>query len=455
MISSQRDAFKPLTNQNTEDNYRQADILLWHSEGEVVRRIEAKMKHVYDSFTFHINIKWDLTPIDKELVYQPMQETLRNFKIEFTPDEGEKIILFDNDHEIDDNDETQNLMYRAEDGTYRYLLTSGQGGKITWQYTYRHITFRGERIIPAKSLGKRYIHHEKADMGELPGPHMQISDFYCSKDTLGENIGYVFPWDAAFRINETDENYEKPFAGHHCIGLVVGVGKHENDISDYTQSRIPDINGYVMALTDTSDELAWATTNSTGVKKFVGTISYLVPTPSGGIINKAFVDWSGFYNFCKIKEFVEANKSTVKLTDFPAAYACETYGDDYGLSAPDNTVGWFLPTIGMYEIFLKGLTDKIETTGLFYEKGKLWEERFDTIKEYLRFDTLYPTDIYAASIKGYDSQYRYWPSNEHATAVSQGLVVNSLGVNQVNKYNKNSIFNNVNYSFTVRPFLAF
>lgn len=152
---------------------------------------------------------------------------------------------------------------------------------------------------------------------------------------------------------------------------------------------------------------------------------------------------------------MKANEDTVKLTDFPAAYACETYGDDCGLSAPDNTVGWFLPTIGMYEIFLKGLTDKIETTGLFYEKGKLWEERFDTIKEYLRFDTLYPTDIYAASIKGYDSQYRYWPSNESANLANQGLVVNSLGVNQVNKYNKNSIFNNVNYSFTVRPFLAF
>lgn len=144
-----KDVFKPLTTQNTEDNYRQADILMWTSDGEALRHIEADMEHVYNSFTFRIDIKWELVPTGEELVYQPMQETLKNFTIEFTPHGGEKIILFDNDIEIDNDDETRNLIYRDEDGSYRYLVTSEQGGKITWQYTYRNITFRGERDIKA------------------------------------------------------------------------------------------------------------------------------------------------------------------------------------------------------------------------------------------------------------------------------------------------------------------
>lgn len=165
-----KDVFKPMTIQTSEDDYRQADILVWTSEGKAIRHIIAPMQHIYDSFTFLINIKWTLDPIKEEIAYQPMQETLKNFKIVFIPSDQEKnsTILFDND------DATKNIMYRDKDGCYRYLLTSGEKGTIAWQYTYRNVTFRGVRDIDAGTSGRRYVNHETADMGKLPGPNMQI-----------------------------------------------------------------------------------------------------------------------------------------------------------------------------------------------------------------------------------------------------------------------------------------
>lgn len=223
-----KNVFEPQNYQTTELLYRKADILVWTSEGKAIHNIKAEMKHVYDSFSFRIDIKWDLVPIAEEVVYEPMRETLKDFKIEFIPDENpsDKITLFDSE-----DDESNNRIYLDNDGYYRYLMSRGQKGTISWHYTYRYITFSGKRKIDTNYSGRRYVNYETADMGELPGPNMQVSDFYCSRG----NTGYVFPWDAAFRIDETIDYKKIPFANHHCIGLVIRLGQHINDISDYTQ----------------------------------------------------------------------------------------------------------------------------------------------------------------------------------------------------------------------------
>lgn len=428
--------------------------MVWTSTAD--RSINAELKHVYDSFSFCINLKWTLVTIrKKELTYLPMQETLKNFKIEFTSDEGEKIILFDNALEIDNDDETQNRIYHAEDGYYRYLLTSGQGGKITWQYTYRNVTFLGEREITAGTSGTRYIHHETADMGELPGRNMQISDFYCSVDT-GEVdnpkiIGYVFPWDAAIPVNEANKAKEKPFADHHCIGLVIGIGQHENDGWDYTQSCLVGnkCNGYVMALTQATDALAWASENSAGASAAIGTNHHIIKS------SRTLVDWNGFYNYSKIIKFAANPDNKTDLKDFPAAYACETYGVKCGLSAPTNTTGWFLPSLGMM-YFAWRTKDNVETASKQYDEiSALLKERFATIKEYLKYDAVYTDNnyTYEDEIKGFDETGGYWSSNEANPAKTSALMLSFSAVENYPKTTTTITSNNE--PIKVKPFLVF
>lgn len=452
-----KDAFKPLTNQNSEVNYRQADVLVWHDEGKTYRHIVARMEHVYDSFTFHINLKWELVSTGEVIEYHPLKETLKDFKIEFTPDEGDKLTLFDNDI-----DEDKNLMYHPEDGTYRYLLSAGEKGKITWHYTYRGITFRGEREISAETSGTRYVHHETADMGELPGSNMEIGDFYCSVAgaVAGQEVtGYVFPWDGADQINENSEKKEAHFVGRQCIGIVVGVGQHDNDFSNYEESGIykqseikgNKCHGYAMALTDTGDDVEWAKRSTQGVSKLVGTYAHADEK------TKSLYDWNGFYNHQKIGIFIEDNGST-EWSDFPASNACINYGEV--LKAPDNTTGWFLPSLGMIEFVWKKNED-IETASTVYKMADLLKERFVTIKKYLADENDPDNDegqnTFKSAINGLRSDKYYWSSteingdNSGKKAIAAGFMKNQSQF----KYEISTTYSNIKYPHAVRPFLAF
>lgn len=442
-----KDAFAPQKDQTSEKQYDRADVLVWTSEGKALRHLPVELKHVYDSFSFRIDIKWTLEPINGEVEYEPMKETLKNFKIEFTNNNDEKTLLFDND------DDSQNLTYCNEDGYYRYLLTSGEGGKITWQYTYRQITFRGERTIPAESSGKRFIHHEIAYMGKLPGPNMEVSDFYCIKG----DTGYVFPWDAAYRLKDIDKNKKKPFAGHHCIGLVIGVGQHENDVWDYTESVIGKryCNGYVMSLTDIAEKYSWATTGTKGATGMVGTITHLITS------KRQLVDWNGYYNVNKIEEFITANSATTSISEasFPAAYACKNYGGNMGMSSPkNNTTGWFLPSIGMLS-YVWTTTDPIQTAWKPYEMAVLLKERFDTVKEYLEFDEVYTGKNYTYEnvIDTFDNNCAYWTSNEALTSSNYGKSAATFrsGPDGVKHYTKTVQGESSGIQIKIRPFLVF
>lgn len=446
--------FEPQKNQTSEDKYQKADILVWTSEGEALRHIDATMKHVYDSFTFLINIKWTLDPIKEEIPYQPMQETLKNFKILYHFKEEEKdstIILFDND------DATKNILYRDTDGCYRYLLTSGEKGTITWQYTYRNTTFRGERDINAGTSGTRYLNHETADMGKLPGPNMQISDFYCSRG----NKGYVLPWDAADRINEMSKKIEKEvcFDGRHCIGIVVGVEQHENDFSDYSEcgiyaaSEIKEkrCHGYVMSLTDSGAQLGWAKEGAPGQKNLVVTYKHIAP-------DRAVYDWNGFYNYQKIEEYISNSTTPTSLEDFPAENACRNYGYDCGLSAPGNTTGWFLPSAGMIDFVLREKED-IETAWMSYKMPALLAERFATIITYIDYnnDPVYYAGQYSYKdkIKGLDSDWSYWTSNE-VYANTTGTNAYIINIEKcITNPKRNLTSSQPTRPITVRPFLAF
>ncbi|MFS6556878.1 hypothetical protein VPJ68_15680, partial [Parabacteroides distasonis] len=154
---------------------------------------------------------------------------------------------------------------------------------------------------------------------------------------------------------EWAENIPQPVSDKTCIGIVFYTGRHKSDQSDYSKpltedgTTIPDgeVHGYVVALTDVqnndNDHLLWECGPNQEYNQKVGT-------------STDESNWQGYHNCLKIHEFVN-NNAGWEMKHFPAALACETYGNrtldkdgnmttDYDwqkpLAAPSNSSGWFL-----------------------------------------------------------------------------------------------------------------
>ena len=141
-------------------------------------------------------------------------------------------------------------------------------------------------------------------------------------------------------------------AASQVVGIVFYAGHHEKDGSDYTNTGIGQKNchGYAVSLTFANngdhDRLAWEKGSNEESEKMVGATN-------------SKDDWNGYSNQQKFHEFIRDN-SGWEMKHFPAAFACETYGnrtvDQDGkpttaydwqkpLAAPSNTSGWFLPSL--------------------------------------------------------------------------------------------------------------
>lgn len=165
--------------------------------------------------------------------------------------------------------------------------------------------------------------------------NLAVGDYFCKN---ADNRWYVIPGEA--------------YPDGNVIGIVFYAGQHDTDTADYTSTGIgrQKCHGYVVALTDVhndlDDQLRW---------------EYAPPQQNGQCVNASTStdDWQGYSNHLKIREFV-SNNAGWEMKHFPAAFACETYGNrtldrdgnDAGgkydwqqpLAAPSNTSGWFLPS---------------------------------------------------------------------------------------------------------------
>lgn len=254
----------------------------------------------------------------------------------------------------------------------------------------------------------RHINAELEHLYDLFTFHIKIKWKLVPIDEEGNPtfIGYVFPWDAADRINEKSGTGEKCFAGRHCIGLVVWVGKHEHDVYDYSH-----------------------------------------------LSNLLEKRCHGYYNKKALGEFIHKTNG-INWDNHPAANACRTYGEKCGLKAPINTTGWFLPSVGMINYVCK-TQEPVETALKSYKITELWDERFAKIKDYIVAgeDPVYSgIEIpYIDDIKGFDEKETYWSSNEIIGKSSYAYLIAGTGTYYTSKYNQT-------YSqkpIAVRSFLAF
>ena len=227
------------------------------------------------------------------------------------------------------------------DNTYRYLVNPKASSAPTLTGIYACGKVGNEFAVTTGNMDAGFYKTYKVD-GAAPieiNYNLQTGDYFCKNSS---HTWYIIP------------GTETP--GSECIGIVFHAGQHPDDQSDYSKSGIGQsvCHGYVVALTDVhndySDILRWEYKNTGAYDRRVG-----ASTDEN--------DWNGYANCQQIHKFVVDNSfDGWEMKYFPAALACETYGNrttdqdgfDAGgkydwqkpLAAPDNTSGWFLPSCG-------------------------------------------------------------------------------------------------------------
>ena len=398
--------FAHQADQSTENAYRQSDLMVWSSSGKPMKRITAALAHIRNSFSLDAKVQWTLATGDA---------------VSYTPPALEDVIVYDKVGK-------QLSPYCAEDGSYRYILPDDYEGTLRWHYTYEENTYGGECTVVTPTAGTRYAQVETFDKGAYSLDKAVPGDFYCSKGTDGGNTGYVVPQEAVFVLDQ-----------HRCIGIVFYAEQHGSDDADYTQSGIGQqkCHGYVVALTDVhnndDDRLRWEYGPKNEYNQVVGT-------------STSTSDWQGYSNSLKFHEFVNSNTDW-EMKHFPAALACETYGnrttDQDGnpangkydwqkpLAAPSNTSGWFLPSCGQLSHL--------------YANRSLLSARMTDVKNST------PADCnYKGKIKWFNSSWTskpYWSSTELSDDPDRAW--------HVRFDDGYGIFNRKGSTLTVRAVLAF
>lgn len=274
---------------------------------------------------------------------------------------------------------------RMADGTYRCIVNpaSTTATRITGSYAdgKREFTFTTNGITG--SYYKTYK-IDGAPQTEKQAT-LQMGDYFC-KDS--DNNWYIIPQEAT-----PDGN---------VIGIVFYVGQNDNDGADYSATGIGQqkCHGYAVALTDVhnddTDRLCWENGPQNECDEKVGT--------NGG-------SWNGYSYSLKFHEFVNNNEGW-EMKHFPAALACETYGNrttdrdgnpadgkydwQKPLAAPSNTCGWFLPAQSQL--------------AYLYQNSSVLSPRMDVVKSSVPADC-----IYRDKIKWFSTSGRYWSSTEAVT----------------------------------------
>lgn len=278
--------------------------------------------------------------------------------------------------------------YGISPGKYRCIVNpaSSTATSITGSYDNGMKEFT---IIPSGLVaGNCKTYKIDGAAATLKSYTLQPGDYFC-KDS--DDKWYIISQEAT-----PDGN---------VIGIVFYAGQHSTDMGDYSKSGIGQekCRGYVVALTDvhdgSSDRLRW----EWGPKQESNLMVNASTSTS---------DWQGYSNSLKFHEFVNKNENREagwEMKHFPAALACETYGnrmlDKDGndadgkydwqkpLAAPGNTSGWFLPSFGQLQYL--------------YQNRSVLSARMTDVKNST------PTDCgYKEYIKWFSTSLFYWSSTE-------------------------------------------
>lgn len=348
----------PQTDQSSENAYRQSDLMV--GTGTVAREINATLSHAYASYS--------LSPVVKMTLDDTSQSG-----ISYVPNTLEEVVFQDGNGEYI-------RPYRAEDGSYRYILPTDYTGTIRSFYDYKEKRYSGTREISNAVTNTRYSQVEVLEeLGKYTLDNAQVGDLYC-RDVQGK--GYLLPRDATYEL-----------INRKCVGVVFALGHSQYDTSDYSTSGIGQgkCHGYVAALNDVYD--------SVGLWGVVGKELGLYPKDANGAaqdnMTNPDIDWSG-YAYTQViietvggKENLSAQTDESSMSGYPTTYYAVVAYEER-VPAPTNSSGWSLPSIGQLKTLYEN-SSYITAAGGSVGWGVFWnsssEKYNDAANQFLYYRT--------------------------------------------------------------------
>lgn len=363
----------PKTDQSSEDAYRQSDLMV--GTGTVAREINATLSHAYASYS--------LSPVIKTILDDTSQSA-----ISYVPNTLEEVVFQDGEGEYIQ-------LYRAEDGSYRYILLTDYTGTIRWFYNYEEKRYGGTwESTAGVTANTRYSRVEVLkDLGEYTLDNAQVGDLYC-RDVQGK--GYLLPRNATYEL-----------INRECVGVVFALGHSQYDTSDYSASGIgqKECHGYAVALSEAETNLyiGWGTQD----------IALSLYPEGVDNLNNPDQDWDGYLYTRKIVTHVGGEDMLKPMSKenedgYPATYYAVVAYKNL-VAAPTNSSGWFLPAIGqLLEVFRQG--HFVTTVGdPFRSNDYYWSSSEDANNP-----ALYALRGYSSEIKAlHREKWKFYSSGGH------------------------------------------
>lgn len=325
-IDGLKEKFQPLSDQRTKDAYRTSDLLVWNETyGTSPQKLEITLEHVYSCLSLpSISVTCNVTGMSTPTTYDSNWISDVSFTLDGNPYSA----------------------YKAADGSHRIIITPQSiSASDRWFFTYGAKTYNGSMSATSLAEKIRYTLAPSLSFGDYSLDKAKVGDFYC-KDASGN--GYLIPGDASLDQNTA------------CIGIVCctdanRIGKAAKEALKANGVDSP--HGLVMALTNASptDGCRWGEYNKDENKDgsegepFYGNADKL---------NKQYNNVNGYAETHWIINTYGSSGTTLQDT-YTAFYHAQRYGtadsETSGYAAPDNTTGWFIPSMGQWWDILSNL----------------------------------------------------------------------------------------------------
>ena len=192
----------------------------------------------------------------------------------------------------------------------------------------------------------------------------KIGDYYYSDGSWSDGGLRKLYADGTMEWAETKPG---PEIGKTVIAIVFHAGHHANDASDYSSTGIGQqkCQGYAVALQDATN----------GCCKWGVYVIDLGCCPTQDNRSKPDIDWSGYAWTQKIIT-AAGGKDKLNATEgsgYPATYYAVVDYENNKAPAPDNSSGWFLPSIGqMWNVYQNRTSLFDGKTGSVLQRDWYW-----------------------------------------------------------------------------------
>ena len=316
---------QPLSDQRGKEAYRASDLLVWSQTYETSPKVlTIAFEHAYCllSFPSSVSVSCNINGASTATTYESNWISDVSFTLNGNPYSA----------------------YKAADGSY-WIITTPQSMTTSdrWLVTYRAKTYSGSMSATTLAAQTRYTLAPSLSFGDYSLDKAKVGDFYC-KDASGN--GYLIPGDASLDQNTA------------CIGIVCCTDANrigEAAKTALSGKSVTTPHGLVMALTNASEGCRWGDNykdeNSDGSDG----------TPfkdNTDKLNKQYNNVNGYAETRWIINTYGSSGTTLQDT-YTAFYHAQRYGTadsgTSGYAAPDNTTGWFIPSMGQWWDILSNL----------------------------------------------------------------------------------------------------